>query len=98
MRPADLSMTGSGSKIGILATDDNGTSSTTGTITYTDGTSQSFPIPIADWWSSAPAPGSDLVVTLPYLNASGGRQGHPVNIYRAPPVHFCWSLTVGCGR
>ena len=43
-------------------------------ITYTDGTSQSFPLAYADWWADAPTAGDDILTSLPYINQPYGRQ------------------------
>ena len=43
-------------------------------ITYTDGTSQSFPLTYADWWADAPTAGDDILTSLPYINQPYGRQ------------------------
>ncbi|HZC51089.1 MAG TPA: glycoside hydrolase family 3 C-terminal domain-containing protein, partial [Mycobacterium sp.] len=45
-------LTGSGSTVGLLGAGDYGTASGTATITYSDGTSQSFPLSFADWWAN----------------------------------------------
>lgn len=76
-----IAMTGSGATLGFLASSVNGDTSGTGTITYTDGTTQTYPLAISDWTSNT---GSDILATLPRRNASrGGSTNIPVHIYAA---------------
>lgn len=78
-----IRMTGSGTKLGLIGTADNGTASGTGTITYTDGTTQTFPLAFSDWWDNAPAAGSDTLAELPYLDQNGGKVDQSVSLYGA---------------
>ncbi|MFI1092498.1 NEW3 domain-containing protein [Streptomyces sp. NPDC020917] len=78
-----IAMTGTGATLGFLATS-GGDASGTGTITYTDGTTQAYTLAISDWTSTTPAPGSDILATLPHRNASrGGVTNLQVNVYAA---------------
>jgi hypothetical protein len=78
-----ISLTGTGSTLGFLLTATYGPASGTGTVYYTDGTSQTFTLTVPDWYGSVPA-GSDPVVTTPYRNGPGNNQDqHPVTIYYA---------------
>jgi beta-glucosidase len=45
------------------------------TITYTDGTTQLFPLTFADWASSTPAPGTSDVATVDRWNTPSGSNG-----------------------
>ncbi|WP_211268897.1 glycoside hydrolase family 3 C-terminal domain-containing protein [Actinoplanes subtropicus] len=76
-----IPVAGSGSKLGLLGTGVYGTASGNATIVYTDGTTQSFTLSFADWWANSPAPGGDIVTTMPYLNIGGGRQNQTVSLY-----------------
>jgi beta-glucosidase len=76
-------LTGSGSTLGLLGTGDYGTASGTATITYTDGTSQTFPLGFADWWANTPTPGDDILTSTPYINNPTGHQNQRVSIYYA---------------
>jgi beta-glucosidase-like glycosyl hydrolase len=76
-------VSGSGSTLGLLGTGDYGTASGTGTITYTDGSTQAFTLGYADWWANAPTAGDDILTTVPYLNTPGGRNNHAVSVYSA---------------
>jgi beta-glucosidase-like glycosyl hydrolase len=78
-----IRLSGSGTKLGFLGTANNGTASGTGTITYTDGTTQSFPLAFSDWWDNAPAAGSDTLAKLPYLNQNGSKVNQAVSVYGA---------------
>jgi hypothetical protein len=75
--------TGSGAKLGFLGTADYGNASGTGLITYTDGTTQSYTLSFADWWSTTPADGTDIVATTDYINGGSGKVQQKVNVYGA---------------
>jgi beta-glucosidase len=78
-------VSGSGSTLAFLGASNNGTGSGTGTIVYTDGTTQSFALGFADWWSSSAIAGTSIAATTPYLNngANSSKQTQPVNVYYA---------------
>ena len=78
-----IAISGSGSRLGLLGTANNGTASGTATITYTDGTTQAFSLAFADWWANSAATGSDILTTVPYINTSTGRMDQSVSVYSA---------------
>ena len=65
-----ITMSGSGT-LGFLLTSTYGPTSGTGTITYTDGSTQSYTLSSADWWSTTPASGTALAVSTSYQNRQG---------------------------
>jgi hypothetical protein len=65
-------ITGSGSTLGFLGAAANGQSSGTGTISYTDGSTQQFTIGFGDWASTSPFPGGEVAITAAYGNSTGG--------------------------
>ena len=65
-----ITMSGTGT-LGFLLTSDYGPTSGTGTITYTDGSTQSYTLSTADWWSTTPASGTALAVSSAYQNRQG---------------------------
>jgi alpha-L-fucosidase 2 len=74
-------MSGSGSTLGFLVTGTYGPASGTGTILYTDGTSQSFTLNAPDWYAGPPA-GSTVAISMAYRNAPGNAQDqHPVQVF-----------------
>ena len=74
-------LNGAGSTLGFLVTGTYGTASGTGTIDYTDGTTQSFTLTAPDWYATPPA-GSDPAITTAYRNTPGnGKDQHPVVVY-----------------
>ncbi len=75
--------TGSGTKLGFLATGTYGNASGGGLITYTDGTTQPYTLAVADWWNNDPADGSDLLATTDYFNNGGGKVNQRVSVYAA---------------
>ncbi|HEY3610119.1 MAG TPA: glycoside hydrolase family 3 C-terminal domain-containing protein [Pseudonocardiaceae bacterium] len=76
-------VSGTGSTLGFLGASNNGTGSGTGTIVYTDGTTQSYALGFADWWSGSATPGTSIAATLPYINNGTGRQNQTVHVYFA---------------
>ncbi len=72
-----------GDTLGFLGAGAFGTQSGSGTITYTDGSSQSFTLTFADWYANAPAAGDDLVATAANWNQPAGSSlgNHPVSVY-----------------
>jgi len=63
-----IGFSGSGSTLGFLGVANNGEVSGTGTITYTDGSTQSFTIEYPNWITAAPVDGDTLVATTSYFN------------------------------
>jgi beta-glucosidase len=80
-----LPVSGSGHLLGILGASAFGTTSGGGTIVYSDGSTQSYNLNFADWWSSNAVSGSSIAATLPYINtgANAGRQNQNVHVYEA---------------
>jgi hypothetical protein len=67
-----IALSGSGSILGFLLSADYGSASGTGTITFTDGTTEPFTLTSPDWWGP---PGSKTVVAQPtYINGPGNTQ------------------------
>jgi alpha-L-fucosidase 2 len=74
-------LSGSGTNLGFLVTATYGPASGTGTITYTDGTTQQFTLSVPDWYSNPPS-GSDPAITMSYRNRSGNtQQAHAINVF-----------------
>jgi len=78
-----VKISGSGAKLGFVGASAFGATSGSGTILYTDGTTQTYALALADWWSTTPSQGSDIAATTPYLNNGGGQQNQNVHIYAA---------------
>ena len=78
-------ISGSGHTLGFLGASNNGTGSGTGTIVYSDGTTQTFALGFADWWSGSAIAGTSIAATTPYLNtgANSSRQNQTVHVYYA---------------
>ena len=78
-------VSGSGTTLAFLGASNNGTGSGTGTIVYTDGTTQSFALGFADWWSGSAIAGTSIAATTPYLNngANSSQQTQTVHVYYA---------------
>jgi beta-glucosidase len=78
-----INVSGSGSTLGILGAANNGTASGTLTVTYTDGSTQTFDLSLADWYANVAAPGTNILATLPYANSASGKDDHQVSLYGA---------------
>jgi beta-glucosidase len=79
-----IDLTGSGTDLGFLGAGAFGAASGTGTITYTDGTTQSFSLVMADWYNNAAVAGDEVATTTSSWNFSSSTQTpHPVSVYFA---------------
>jgi beta-glucosidase len=79
-----IDLSGSGTDLGFLGAGAFGAASGTGTITYTDGSTQSFGIVMADWYNNAAVSGDEVATTTSSWNFSSSTQvQHPVSIYFA---------------
>jgi beta-glucosidase len=78
-----ISVPGTGSSLVFVGAANNGTASGTGVVTYTDGSTQSFTLTLADWYADAPAAGDELVATTADWNAPAGSTlgDHQVSVY-----------------
>ncbi|HJP77857.1 MAG TPA: glycoside hydrolase family 3 C-terminal domain-containing protein [Pseudonocardiaceae bacterium] len=65
-------VTGTGATLGFLGAAANGASSGTGTVVYSDGSTQQFTVGFGDWASTMPYPGGAVAVTSAYGNTSTG--------------------------
>jgi lysophospholipase L1-like esterase len=73
-----IALTGSGNALGFLVTGTHGTTSGTGTVTYTDGSRQSFTLGGQDWISG---PTDTMAVALPHRNTPSGTVGASPKLY-----------------
>jgi beta-glucosidase len=79
-----VALSGSGTDLGFLGASQNGTASGTVTVHYTDGSSQSFNLNMADWYANSPAVGDQLLTTTSSWNFTSSTQtAHPVSVYFA---------------
>ncbi len=77
-----VALSGSGTDLGFLGASQNGTASGSVTVNYTDGSSQSFNLNMADWYANSPAVGNQVLTTTSSWNFSSSTQSaHPVSIY-----------------
>jgi hypothetical protein len=63
----------------------------TGTITYTDGTTQQYTATTADWYGNTPPPGGDLVATTTYIH-------HPLDPSRKAFGIYSSAITLQAGK
>jgi hypothetical protein len=78
-----VAISGTGPTLGIVGAANNGTASGTGTIVYADGSTQPYDLSFSDWWANSAAQGSDVLVSTPYINSTGGRSNQQVSMYYA---------------
>ena len=79
-----VDLSGHGTDLGFLGSSQNGTASGTVTVNYTDGSSQSFNLNMADWFANAPAVGDQIATTTSSWNFQSNSLGpHPVSVYFA---------------
>ena len=81
-----ISLSGTGSSLSLLTVGTNGTQSGDVTVTYTDGTTSTSKVTVADWYSNAAVDGCTLVVTSPHWNRPPGSTNpadHQVSLYAA---------------
>jgi beta-glucosidase len=77
-----IDLSGSGTDLGFLGAAGFGAASGVGTITYADGTTQSFGLVMADWYNDAPVAGDEIATTTTSWNFSSSTQvTHPVSVY-----------------
>jgi hypothetical protein len=76
-----IALSGSGTTLGLLGAGDYGAASGSGTITYTDGSTQQFTVGFPDWWSNTAPASGDILATDPYINTPSGRQNQQDSIY-----------------
>ena len=74
-----VELSGSGTDLGFLGASQNGAASGSVTVHYTDGSSQSYNLNMADWYSNSPAVGNQLLTTTSSWN--GPQAPHPVSVY-----------------
>ena len=65
-----ITMSGGGT-LGFLVSASYGPASGTGTITYTDGSTQGYPLTAPDWFSTTPPSGGAVAVSSAYQNRQG---------------------------
>lgn len=70
-----IDLSGSGSTLGFLGTSTWGPVTGSGTVTYTDGTTQPFTIGFGDWANGTPPTGGDVAIRAPYGSQPGGQTG-----------------------
>jgi hypothetical protein len=86
-----ITMSGSGT-LGFLVSGSYGPATGTGTITYTDGSTQSYTLNAPDWFSTSPPSGGAVAVTSAYQN----RQGNTT--YAGTADIFSETVTLTAGK
>lgn len=73
---------GQGATLGFLGASNSGSPSGTGTVYYSDGSSQTFRLQFDDFWYT-PGPENTIVASTPYVNSPTGKYGHTVYVFFA---------------
>jgi beta-galactosidase GanA len=79
-----IAISGSGTSLGFLAAANNSAESGTGTIYYTDGSTQSFTLDVGNFWYPAGQDGNPdnvQVAGVDYANYPTGSSGHEVYVF-----------------
>jgi beta-galactosidase GanA len=79
-----IAISGSGASLGFLAAANNSAESGTGTIYYTDGSTQSFTLGVGNFWYPAGQdgnPDNTQVAGVDYANYPTGSSGHEVYVF-----------------
>lgn len=79
-----ISLSGSGGRLGFLAAANNAPESGTGTVYYTDGSSQSFRLDVGNFWfpsGNSGNPPNTQVAVVNYANFLTGSSGHTVYLF-----------------
>ena len=87
-----LTGAGTGPNLGFLVSGSYGPATGTGTVTYTDGSTQSFTLTSPDWFSTTPPSGGALAISSAYQN----RQGN--TIYSGSADIFSVTVPLAPGR
>jgi beta-glucosidase len=77
-------VSGSGSTLGFLAAANNSPESGTGTIYYTDGSTQTFSLDVGNFWYPSGQngnPSNTQVAAVNYANYPTGSSGHTVYLF-----------------
>ena len=79
-----IAISGSGSTLGFIAAANNSAESGTGTIYYTDGTTQAFTLSVGNFWYASGQnsnPSNTQVAAVNYANYPTGSSGHTVYLF-----------------
>ncbi|MGH3164971.1 MAG: beta galactosidase jelly roll domain-containing protein, partial [Trebonia sp.] len=79
-----ITLSGSGSTLGFLASANNSAEAGTGTIYYTDGTTQTFTLDVGNFWYPSGQngnPSNTQVASVNYANYPTGSSGHTVYLF-----------------
>ncbi|HEY1699908.1 MAG TPA: glycoside hydrolase family 3 C-terminal domain-containing protein [Trebonia sp.] len=74
-------VSGSGTTLAVLGAGDFGSATGTGTVLYSDGTTQSFTLAFNDWYDNSALAGTSVVATTPDWN--GSSSAHAISVYGA---------------
>jgi hypothetical protein len=79
-----IAVSGSGSSLGFLAAANNSAESGTGTIYYTDGSTQTFTLDVGNFWDASGDggnPSNTTAAAVNYANYPTGSSGHAVYVF-----------------
>ena len=77
-----INLSGSAADLGFLVSASYGPATGTGTITYTDGSTQTYTLTVPDWFDTTPPTGGAVAVTSTYQNRQGNTTyAHTADIF-----------------
>jgi hypothetical protein len=76
-----IAIAGKGTELAFLGASAFGNSSGPGTVTYTDGTTQTFTLTMTDWYVRSPAAQDQILAVTPYRNSPSGVSNHLATVY-----------------
>jgi beta-galactosidase GanA len=79
-----ISVSGSGTSLGVLAAANNSTESGTGTVYYTDGSTSTFTLSVGNFWYASGQngnPSNTQVAAVNYANYPTGSSGHTIYVF-----------------
>ena len=77
-----IDLSGSAADLGFLVSSSYGSAGGSGTITYTDGSTQTYSLTVPDWFSNGAPSGGAVAVNSAYLNIQGNTtDAHAVDIF-----------------
>jgi lysophospholipase L1-like esterase len=72
-----FALSGSGSSLDFVVTSTDGDTSGSGTITYSDGSTQSYTLSVPDWWTGT----TGIAAATQYRNDPAGPQTHEISLF-----------------
>ncbi|WP_291413959.1 glycoside hydrolase family 3 C-terminal domain-containing protein [Actinophytocola sp.] len=76
-------VSGSGTKLGFVGSSTYGSGTGTGTVHFTDGSTQEFTLTLSDYYNPEPIAGNTVVANAAYRNGPNGINNHTATVFSA---------------